>query len=89
MVEGIHQKVGDFLRGRHPRESFRMLAGMLEMFRNMTLDVRDKATGRVGAIMPQPAPAPHRDTRPVQVLLPPGFKQGLKSNIILPPGFGQ
>ena len=54
------------------KETFRQLADQLRGLQREAEDTRDKATGRVGMILPKPLEGPHRDTRPVQVLLPDG-----------------
>lgn len=48
---------------------------LLELHHDM-VHIRDMATGRLGPILPEPLPGPHRDTRPVAlggIALPPGF----------------
>ncbi len=80
-----HQRAGDWLRGvkmpdgtrrrinageLHP--CFKTLADMLRAFSVMARDLKNKATGRVGMILPKALPAPHRDTRPVGFRRSPG-----------------
>jgi hypothetical protein len=47
--------------------------------------LRNRKTGRAGTILPKAMPAPRRDTRPVQVLMPDGF-QKRRSGLIVPSG---
>lgn len=73
----IHQKAGDFLRGikgddgiRRPlplgqlHPAFQMLTGILTAAMKLSEQIRTQATGRIGMILPDMLPAPHRDTRP-------------------------
>lgn len=84
-----HETAGSWLRVKSPPRLFRDMARNLRDLLVVADDMKNRATGVSGAILPSERVAPHRDTRPVQVLLPPGFKQGLKSSIILPPGYAR
>ena len=89
LMEGAHQRAGNFLRWHHPATAFLKLADNLRALKTVCDDLRTKATGIVGTIMPPPPLALQRDTKPVSVILPPGFKTPLKSDIILPKGLGE
>ena len=97
MMAKCHKLAGDWLRGiklddgttrninpgeLHPL--FAKLADNLRMFAALAERTRTAATGKMGMILPAALPAPHRDTRPVQVLLP--QLNVSKGGIILPPG---
>lgn len=74
-----HRVAGEWLRGikipgtmgrRKLRENelhpnFVRLGEVLQMLYLKAEDVRTKKTGRIGMILPDEAPPPHRDTRPV------------------------
>jgi hypothetical protein len=59
-----HKRAGDWIRRKHPRKLFLMLAQNLRAGERKAVEYRDKATGTVGAILPD-APVPHRDSKPV------------------------
>jgi len=74
----VHKHCGEWLRGikvkggprvkiaegqLHPL--FLRCAARLEAARLWTVELRDKATGHVGMILPTPLAGPHRDMRPV------------------------
>lgn len=78
LMAECHQKAGGALRGvkmadgtrvtlapgeTHP--FFKMLATNLRALQKAADDLRTKATGRVGMILPKAMPAPHRDTTPI------------------------
>lgn len=92
-----HKRAGDWLRGikqpdgsrtplapghRHPL--FMKLADNLRAAHARAEEYRTKKTGRIGPILPVAQEAPHRDTRPVHVSVPPSL-QFSKGGIILPP----
>ena len=89
-MEQCHQRAGEWLRGvkteagRMPHTQaelhtlFTLLAKALRQLHGVAENLRTKATGKVGLILPTPGRAPHRETRPVQVRTPGG--------IILPAG---
>jgi hypothetical protein len=92
-----HRRAGDWLRGikmpdgsrrmiRHGElhPLFMMLAGILRYGQVMAEKLRTRATGRIGMILPAPLPGPHRDTRPVQVLLPSAPANITAGGIIIP-----
>lgn len=83
MMGEVHRRAGAWLRGSRTKEErkeadkrFKKLADNLRMFAREAEDLRDRATGRVGMILPEPLEGPHRDTRPVQVMTP-GFRRGV------------
>lgn len=95
-MEETHKRAGDWLRGYklpsgvrvthregtlHPL--FMKLAENLRAAARKSEDFRDRATGRMGMILPKMADGPHRDTRPVPVTLPDGF-QKRSSGLIVP-----
>ncbi len=95
-----HKRAGDWLRGprdtngvriklanAHALKCFTMLATNLRVLQKVVEATRHGKTGRVGMILPAALPAPHRDTRPSRVILPPGMAQR-KSGLILPSGMG-
>lgn len=77
MMAEAHQKAGGWLRGYkvgltrikfsegHENKLFRMLAANLRALLAAVERLRTQATGRVGMILPDVLPGPHRDTRPV------------------------
>lgn len=70
----------------HPM--FLNLAAFLEHCAGWTEDMKTKATGRVGMILPKPQRAPTRTQgRPIQVLLPPNFNR-TPGGLIVPAGMG-
>jgi hypothetical protein len=91
-----HRLAGNWLRGikvgpgprrrippgqRHPM--FMALSAALRCIAERAAEIKDKRTGKLGPILPIMRPGPHRDTRPVQVLLPPGFERRV-SGLIAP-----
>jgi hypothetical protein len=74
LMEEAHARCGNWLRGRYPRQLFLMLAENLRGMQRASEELRDKATGTIGAILPEPLPGPHRDATPVQVALPDEIK---------------
>jgi hypothetical protein len=90
----VHQTCGDWLRGikvkggprvkladGHLHPNFMRAAQRLKACHQVAIDFRDKATGKVGMILPTPLPGPHRDTRPV------GWSR-TNSGLFLPAGAG-
>ena len=90
-----HQRAGDWLRGikmpdgsrvklaagtMHP--CFEMLAKNLRALKRVADDTKNKATNKLGMILPTPLAAPHRDTVPVGYRAPNVSKGG----IIIPSG---
>ncbi|SDD94815.1 hypothetical protein SAMN05216337_1017126 [Bradyrhizobium brasilense] len=79
MMEEAHNRAGEWLRGvRDPitrnrkkipegtlHPLFMKLAENLRALHRQMDELRTKATGRVGMILPKPLAAPHRDTVPV------------------------
>jgi hypothetical protein len=98
-MEHAHKNAGEWLRGikngpgpriplapGHKHPLFMKLAETLRALHKMTDDLRDKATGRVGMILPEVQKAPMRTQgRPMQVLMPPSV-QVSRGGILLPPG---
>lgn len=77
MVAEAHKRAGGWLRGiKTPDGTKRMLrdgelhplftklAENLRAGHRLSEDFRTRATGRIGMILPDALPAPHRDTRP-------------------------
>lgn len=73
-----HKTAGEWLRGirqpdgsrrplaaREMHPSFMVLAAFLRECHARADGVRTRATGRIGMILPDALPVPHRDTRPV------------------------
>ena len=94
MTAECHQRAGDWLRGiklpdgsrvklnegtLHP--AFVMLAENLRAMHKAAELIRTQKTNRIGMILPDMLPAPHRDTRPVGYMPPPKVSSG---GIILP-----
>ena len=80
MMHEAHERAGNWLRGFHPRKLFLKLAENLRALAHIADDLRTKATGTVGMILPDVLSSPIRtQDRPVQVALPgdpqtkPGF----------------
>jgi hypothetical protein len=73
MMEQVHKRAGEWLRGHYPRPLFLKLADNMRKMERALDDVQTKATGRVGMILPKPQPLPHREARPVQVVTPGGI----------------
>ena len=80
MMHEAHDRAGNWLRGFHPRKLFLKLAENLRALAHIADDLRTKATGTVGMILPDVLSSPIRtQDRPVQVALPgdpqtkPGF----------------
>lgn len=90
LVAFAHERAGDWIR-RSPSVQMRKAAHpcfqkLSEQLKQMSADVqalRTKRTNRIGPILPEPLPGPHRDTRPVQIALPGGFTRR-ESGLILP-----
>ena len=90
LIAFAHEKAGDWIR-RSPSVQMRKKAHpcfqyLAEQLTQMSADVdalRTKPTYHVGAILPDILPGPHRDTRPTQILLPPGFARR-ESGLIIP-----
>jgi len=95
-VAEAHKRAGNWLRGAKLPDGtkiklsdkdrftlFNMLADVLRKGQRRAEDFRTKATGRVGMILPEVLPGPHRDTKPM------GWTaQVSKGGIILPDGMG-
>lgn len=80
-IAEAHRRAGNWLRKHYPRPLFLKLAEALEFGLACAERIETRATGKLsGPILPTPLEGPHRDTRPVQVLLPP------KPRLILPSG---
>lgn len=91
-----HKRAGDWLRGIKMPDGTRIkiaqgtlhpcFTKLAEVLRQMTClieQTKTKATGRVGMILPDVLPGPHRDTKPV------GFTNALnvsRGGIIIPDG---
>jgi hypothetical protein len=73
-----HKRAGDWLRGiktssgtrvklaeGHLHPLFMRMAQNLRALEAKAEELRTKATGRAGMILPVPLPGPHRDTKPV------------------------
>jgi hypothetical protein len=76
----VHRRAGHWMRSSPTKETrkeadkrFKKLAENLRMFAREAEDLRTRATGRLGMILPDPLPGPHRDTRPIQVITPGGI----------------
>ncbi len=80
MMGEVHRRAGGWMRSSPTKETrkeadkrFKKLGENLRLFAREAEDLRDKATGKLGMILPEPLPGPHRDTRPVQVITPGGI----------------
>lgn len=74
------RKAGIWVRGLPSRRArstaYRLFLALAEALDKMAYDceqLRTAATGQIGMILPNPLPEPHRDTRPLGVLLPSGL----------------
>lgn len=78
LMAAVHLQAGEWLRGvqlpsgrrvpvpfgmKHPM--FLALAGQLRLLKRQADEFRTKATGKIGMILPEYTPGPHRDTVPV------------------------
>ena len=82
-MEEAHQRARTWLH-RPSVSSKKLFTKLGDVLRQLLRDIERlefMATGRVGAILPKPQPGPHRDTRPVAVMLPERRSAG---GIILP-----
>jgi hypothetical protein len=78
MMEMAHQRSREWIAGRKINglvvkgdpQCFLMLQTNLRALLAVVDGLADKATGRVGMILPEPLPAPHRETKPVQIIIP-------------------
>lgn len=75
-----HKIAGRWMRSSRTKDErkvadarFKKLAENLRMFAREAEDLKDKAVGKLGMILPESAAGPHRDTRPVQVITPGGI----------------
>ena len=83
----VHKRAGNWLRASTSREAraaahplfVKLAENMLAGLKSCT-ELETRATGRSGMILPNEPPAPHRETRPVQVMRP--------SGLIVPREFG-
>ena len=80
MMAEVHRRAGTWLRTSPTKETrdladirFKKLADNLRKFALFAEELKTKATGRIGMILPEPLPGPHRDARPVQVISPGGI----------------
>lgn len=62
-----HKRAGTWLRRHAAPQLFTKLAEMLRKIEGDVARLRDRATGKRGAILVPAQPGPHRDTRPVYV----------------------
>ena len=76
----IHKRCGGWMRSSATKDArkavephFKKTAEILRALAVEAERVRTAATGRLGMILPEPLPGPHRDTRPVQVKRPSGL----------------
>lgn len=70
MVGEIHKRSGAWLRGHYPRELFLKMANVLKEMQRQLERRRTRPTGKTGIVTYPVRPGPHRDTRPVQAILP-------------------
>lgn len=82
MLGEVHKKAGDWLRGyqhngmrikmapQHIGPLFLVLANNLRGVYALTDQIKNKATGRRGMILPEMGPTPFRETRQHRVVLP-------------------
>jgi hypothetical protein len=75
-----HKRAGRWVRGSKTKDEraaaqrlFNKLSDQLMALARDVDDVRNKATGRIGMILPRPLEGPYRETRPIQVLTPGGI----------------
>ena len=76
----VHRRAGHWMRNSKTKderkvadERFKKLADNLRGFARDAEDMKDKATGHLGMILPESLPMPHREARPVQVITPGGI----------------
>ena len=73
--EHAHKVSQRWLQYHFPRAMFLKLAENCAALAARCQELETKATGRMGLILPRPLPGPHRETRPVQLILPPGYRR--------------
>ena len=90
LTAGVHKRAGHWLRNTPTKDArdqahpiFAKLAETLRAAHYHAERVRTAATGKLGPILPPELPGPHREVRPVQVLLP-GGPRVTPGGIILP-----
>lgn len=76
-ISEARKRAGWWIRGLPSRDgrsaAHRLFLGLAEALKRMAYDcdrLRTMATGKLGLILPEIPEGPHRDTRPVSVLLP-------------------
>lgn len=74
-IHEAQQRCGRWLREKAPAAKFAKLAEILRAALKQANDLETKRTGKVGAVLPIIKPAPFRDTKPVSVILPPGYER--------------
>lgn len=67
-LENLHQMARVMIVSHYARQLFTKLEITLRKIVKAADDLENKATGKVGMILPDTSRGPHRDTRPVQVL---------------------
>lgn len=74
-VEKAHQLCGEWLRRKDPSWRFKGLAEILRRGERSAFNLAHKKTGRRGPILPKEQAGPHRENKPVQIILPPGYER--------------
>jgi hypothetical protein len=69
-LENLHQMARVMITNHYARQLFTKLEITLRKIVASAHDLETKATGKVGMILPDTSRAPHRDTRPVSVIVP-------------------
>lgn len=89
-IAWLRTRCGDWLRDSpsvqrrkvaHPE--FQRLSALLRGMHADAEHIKNAATGVAGPLLPAVLPDPHRDTRPVQVAVPPGWRE-TRSGLALP-----
>jgi hypothetical protein len=78
-METCHQLASKWLREHYPPRIFLGLKAHLQVALQFSDRLKDDATGRIGTILPEQLPEPHRETRPVQVGDISAAGQGMKT----------
>ena len=69
-LENLHQMARVMIVSHYARQLFTKLEITLRKIVQAADDLENKATGKVGMILPDTSRGPHRDTRPVSVIIP-------------------
>jgi hypothetical protein len=69
-LENLHQMARVMIVSHYARQLFTKLEITLRKIVHSANDLENKATGKVGMILPDTSKGPHRETKPISVILP-------------------